>query len=162
VTTDNDDDNGFVCPEYWGYFADPNNCIKYFVCSAGIPERMTCRKQNGIQLHYNEKNVWCDWPEKVDCGNRPVCDVNDENCDGDNEPTENPIDPTEAPVTVTCESLGHCSTKEEGDLKPLGPCESCFCECSHQSYWQICCPAGLVFNPEKNMCDWQNKTPGCH
>ena len=118
--------------------------------------------ENGIQLHYNEEKVWCDWPEKVDCGNRPVCDVNDENCDGDYEPTEHPLDPTDPPVIHTCESLGHCSTKEEGDLKPLGPCEACFCECTHQSYTQLCCPPGLVFNPEKNMCDWKNETPGCH
>ena len=24
--------------------------------------------------------MWCDHPERVDCGNRPICDENDENC----------------------------------------------------------------------------------
>jgi len=74
-------ENDFTCPDRWGYFADPKNCIKYYVCKEGIPTRMTCQKKNGIQLHYNEDKVWCDWPDKVNCGNRPICDINDENCE---------------------------------------------------------------------------------
>jgi hypothetical protein len=49
VTTTDDDEHGFECPEQWGYYADPNNCIKYYVCSAGISERTTCREG---MLHY--------------------------------------------------------------------------------------------------------------
>ena len=109
--------------------------------------------ENGIQLHYNKEKIWCDWPEAVECGDRPVCDINDENCDEVKTPTNAP--------KGTCESLGHCSSKDEGDLKPLGPCESCFCQCSHQSYTQFCCPSGLVYNPDLGMCDWEWDTPGC-
>jgi len=74
-------ENDFTCPDHWGYYGDPKNCIKYYICEEGIPTRMICQKENGIQLHYNEDNVWCDWPDKVNCGNRPICDTNDENCE---------------------------------------------------------------------------------
>ena len=35
---------------------------------------------NGKQECFDPVNTWCDWPERVDCGNRPICDENDENC----------------------------------------------------------------------------------
>ena len=35
---------------------------------------------NGKQECFDEVNIWCDWPERVNCGNRPICDENDENC----------------------------------------------------------------------------------
>ena len=30
---------------------------------------------------YRPSNVQCDYPDRVDCGDRPVCDDNDENCE---------------------------------------------------------------------------------
>ena len=36
---------------------------------------------NGKQECFDEAHIWCDWPERVNCGNRPICDENDENCD---------------------------------------------------------------------------------
>ena len=42
--TSTDDNWEFKCPEPWGYYADPKNCIKYYVCSDRVPERMTCQK----------------------------------------------------------------------------------------------------------------------
>ena len=39
---------------------------------------------NGLQLQYNEDIIQCDFDERVDCGTRPVCDINDENCVPDN------------------------------------------------------------------------------
>ena len=35
---------------------------------------------NGVQLLYRPSNVQCDWPERVECGSRLVCDKNDNNC----------------------------------------------------------------------------------
>ena len=35
---------------------------------------------NGKQECFDPVNTWCDWPERVNCGNRPICDENDENC----------------------------------------------------------------------------------
>ena len=104
----------FDCPSPSGYFADPNNCIKYYHCFEGnVEEHITCPNGklrfctfynlvyiifylnielnfyfilnsiiavNGKQECFDEVNIWCDWPERVNCGNRPICDENDENC----------------------------------------------------------------------------------
>ena len=34
----------------------------------------------GIQEHYAPDRVQCDYPDRVDCEDRPICDENDENC----------------------------------------------------------------------------------
>ena len=44
VTTEKDDK--FNCPDKWGYYGDPKNCIKYYICEAGNPTRMTCQEGN--------------------------------------------------------------------------------------------------------------------
>ena len=36
----------FKCPENWGYYEDPNNCIKYYRCENGVAHSLTCRKGN--------------------------------------------------------------------------------------------------------------------
>ena len=36
--------------------------------------------ENGQQLMYDPNNNWCDWPNRVQCGDRPICDEFDENC----------------------------------------------------------------------------------
>ena len=33
-----------------------------------------------LGLYYRQSNIQCDYPARVDCGDRPVCDNNDENC----------------------------------------------------------------------------------
>lgn len=35
--------SGFDCPENWGYYEDPENCIKYYNCEFGEAESITCR-----------------------------------------------------------------------------------------------------------------------
>ena len=42
-------ENDFTCPDRWGYYGDPKNCIKYYVCKDGIPTRMVCQKGNETQ-----------------------------------------------------------------------------------------------------------------
>ena len=34
-----------------------------------------------MQELYDPEHNWCNFPTKVDCGDRPICDRNDENCD---------------------------------------------------------------------------------
>ena len=43
-------------------------------------KRLISLVANGKQECFDEVNIWCDWPERVNCGNRPICDENDENC----------------------------------------------------------------------------------
>jgi len=42
--TENVAEDGFSCPEDWGYFADPENCIKYYRCEFGSASSNVCRK----------------------------------------------------------------------------------------------------------------------
>lgn len=42
-------ENDFTCPDRWGYYGDPKNCIKYYVCKDGFPTRMVCQKGNETQ-----------------------------------------------------------------------------------------------------------------
>ena len=47
----------------------------------------------GKQELYDIGHNWCDHPERVDCGSRPICDKNDENCiEPDDKTTPTPPD----------------------------------------------------------------------
>lgn len=44
------------------------------------------------QLLYNEDQVECDWPERVECGDRPECDEDNQDCEDHHITTEKPSD----------------------------------------------------------------------
>ena len=60
---------------------------------------------NGVQQLYDEEHVWCNFPNKVNCGDRPICDENDENCD--QAPTTAIPDPTDKPDFECPEPSGY-------------------------------------------------------
>ena len=60
-----------------GYYPDPFNCRKFWICDQDIGTHVTCDKN----YLYDEKNIACDLPDRVNCGGRPVCDECDENCE---------------------------------------------------------------------------------
>ena len=60
--------------------------------------------EDGIQELYDPTHTWCNYPNKVDCGDRPICDENDENCNA--APTTDPTAPTKAPFECP-ESSGY-------------------------------------------------------
>jgi len=62
-----------------GYYADPANCRKYWHCESDYGSSSTHYLCEGSLL-YDEVNVACDWPDLVDCGDRPVCGDCDEDC----------------------------------------------------------------------------------
>jgi len=73
------------CPYPYGYFKDPDDCTKYIICEEGTPRTLTCPKKADennqiIQLLYNYDAVQCDWPYRVSCEDRPICDENYQNC----------------------------------------------------------------------------------
>ena len=39
-------EDDFECPENWGYYEDPENCIKYYNCEFGEAHSVTCRSGN--------------------------------------------------------------------------------------------------------------------
>ncbi len=99
-----------------------------------------------VQELYKEDKQWCDYPENVECKDRPICDTNDQNCS---------LQPTVAPTAcdgITCSS---------GQLEAEGPCSQCFCECNGVAASEICCQEGLVFNPTVNVCDFPYNVPAC-
>ena len=61
---------------------------------------------------YDPNNNWCDWPNHVQCGERPICDEYDENCQNPQKSTT-PIWPkTSTPKpstpkpTIKCQNIG--------------------------------------------------------
>ena len=71
------------------------------------------------QLHWLQEKTWCDYPSNVDCGDRPICDVDDENCVGGS-------------VTDSPGGGGGCSDFEGecqgNEIVDEGECEQCFCQ----------------------------------
>ena len=118
---------------------------------------------------YRPSNIQCDWADRVECGDRPVCDKNDENCHGGSttttlEPakttTQKPSSSTEKPPNpnTLCKNV---KCKGDNEFYPEGDCKQCFCQCDHGIAGEICCPLGLVFNSISNRCDWPYNVVGC-
>merc|ERR1712172_209425 len=80
----------FDCPKPSGFFEDPKNCMKYWQCNNDIAQHHSCDTQNGQQLLFRLSDVQCDWSDRVDCGDRPICDIHDENCIPQPEHTTKP------------------------------------------------------------------------
>ena len=103
---------------------------------------------NGQQLLYRQSDVQCDWPDRVECGNRPWCDENGENCHENHITTSKPNPCDEIP----------CDHGD--DFYPEGKCEQCYCRCVSGAHYENCCAPGLVFDPSKNQCNWPAEV-GC-
>jgi len=93
------------CPYPDGYFKDSGSCDRYYVCDVSHPVSTQCRSQvdsNGqeYQLLYNYDAVQCDWPYRVSCEDRPICDANYENCQCQDARPADPSNPC-AGVTGT-------------------------------------------------------------
>ena len=103
-----------------------------------------------MQEYYNPSDVLCDFPERVDCGDRPVCDANNENC------FEVTTEPPNFCDMITCTSDGWV---------PEGECERCTCECSQGRPYELCCQDGLVWNypggPINPFCDFPANVGEC-
>jgi len=147
----------FECPTPNGLFPDEANCMKYFQCYENVPQVMNCQVTAGQQLLYDPAHEWCNWPDSVDCGLRPICDKNDENCN--NQPTLPPT--TTAPPNL-CDEFGSCSLSDNGALRPQGVCDHCFCECSSGRWQQLCCQPNLIFDGRNLQCNWPYNVPGCN
>jgi hypothetical protein len=138
----------FTCPAANGDFADERNCIKYYHCLNSVAESLTCA-DGGIQLQWDTTEDYCDYPENVDCGLRPICDENDENCS---------LEPTTAPNE--CDAVEDAC--DSGAFVPLGPCESCYCQCvTGEEAVMGCCGENLFWDPNLNVCNFPEQIEGC-
>ena len=87
----------------------------------------------GKQEYYDPGHMWCDHQERVDCGDRPICDKNDENCIEPSTTVTDPSKPTPPPFEcpqpsgyfadpTNCIKYYHCyeGTVEERITCPIG------------------------------------------
>ena len=66
-----------------GWWPDKYNCRKYWHCYHGEGEHLLCQDNFLFNLAYDG----CDYPEEVDCGDRPICGDCDEDCEYQSTPT---------------------------------------------------------------------------
>jgi len=131
-----------------GWYADSWNCRKYWHCLRGQGTHFLC--DNNLQ--YNEKLVQCDWDDRVDCGDRPVCDECDADCHEDEEggsqdPDCGPDD--HHPPTI-------CSGRPDGWYPDEFNCVK-YWHCSGQTGQHFLCPTGLVYESTKIQCDYPDR-----
>ena len=65
---------------------------------------------------YRPSNIQCDWADRVDCGDRPICDKNDENCHGGPQTTPDPEEPSTTTSTTSTAMTPTTTTAIEPDL----------------------------------------------
>jgi len=134
-----------------GLYADQYNCRKFWQCdqnSAGGGYHFTCEED----YLYDPNNKWCDFPDRVHCDGRPICDDCDDNCY-----------PQPSPATTT-EPVGECSelcVEDWGDFE-VGCCSNVFCKCQGGVGFFINCQPGLVFVQSKDQCDYEYNVPCCN
>ncbi|KAF0291691.1 hypothetical protein FJT64_010266 [Amphibalanus amphitrite] len=99
-------DQGFQCPAKDGYFADPDNCRKFYQCVDEYPYDQLCPSG----LHWDDRRKQCDFKDVAECG--PI--------------TTTPGPPTtEDPYKATsCDTancpLPNCFCSKDGTLIPGG------------------------------------------
>jgi len=134
-----------------GLHSDPYNCRKYWNCDGNQGTHYTC---DDDQL-YDAKNHWCDFPENVDCHQRPICDDCDENCHFAPTTTQASTDKDPTDCSEYCLS-------DWGDFE-MGCCNYYFCKCSYGRGTVIPCQnTDTVFVQGKDYCDWRYNVPCCN
>jgi len=129
-----------------GWFGDEYNCRKYWHCYEGQGEHFTCRDN----LLYNAELIQCDYPERVDCGDRPICGPCDEDCHTQPPP----------PTTIPPERCQHECTAD--GLFAEECCGSAFCQCYGGHGYVLHCETGLVFNDASKTCDYPANVACCN
>nr|XP_009859799.2 calcium-activated chloride channel regulator 4-like isoform X1 [Ciona intestinalis] len=153
-------------------FEKPGDCLHFYQCSNGELSILSC--QDGTV--FNPTISVCDYPYNVpQCGGSVVPPFTEPPTlattnEGSGFP---PAEATTIPATTTNEGSGDPPTPTpvtciDGNGKPItGPPFANSADCSH--YYQcsngylysMACPAGLVFNPIHEYCDWPVNVPGC-
>jgi len=136
-----------------GYYPDDWNCRKYWICRGGKGEHHTCPDDSqGVHMMYDLVYDGCNFLTQTDCGERPNCDLCDENC--------------VQPETTTA-NHGNCAHHDcSADSSPdgfyaEGPCENTYCRCVGGVGFLQHCPPSLVFNEPFIQCDFTYNVPGC-
>ncbi|XP_058126424.1 protein obstructor-E [Anopheles ziemanni] len=117
------------CPEPNGYFADAEQCDKYYQCRDGQITEKLC--PDGMVFNdYDLEQEKCDLPFNIDCSKRPKL---------------------QTPIP----SL-HCPRQNGYFASETGACDK-FYYCVDGMFNMITCPEGLVFNPRTGICTWPDE-----
>ncbi|XP_045450258.1 chondroitin proteoglycan 2-like [Melitaea cinxia] len=133
----------WICaePKSDGVLVAHENCNQFYKCSQGEPVALNCPDD----LLYNPDKEYCDWPQSVNCDGRIMPEADDSDSGNDNGPV-NESTPDEAPAI--------CAKPEsDGVLIPHKNCNQ-FYKCSQGEPVALNCPGDLLYNPDKEYCDW--------
>ncbi|XP_063627117.1 chondroitin proteoglycan-2 [Cydia splendana] len=141
-----------------GVLVAHENCNQFYKCSEGSPVALDCP----VNLLYNYEKEQCDWPENVNCEGRnqggngengndkSVEEADKEDGNNDNNGNNNNGggngNPSEA--REICAGKG-----SDGVLVAHENCNQ-FYKCSEGSPVALDCPVNLLYNYEKEQCDW--------
>ncbi|XP_052869087.1 protein obstructor-E [Anopheles cruzii] len=123
------------CPEPNGYFADAEQCDKYYQCRDGQITEKLC--PDGMVFNdYDLDQEKCDLPFNIDCSKRPKYQTP--------KPTQ------------------HCPRLNGYFASETGACDK-FYYCVDGMFNMITCPEGLVFNQRTGICTWPDEAhkKGC-
>ncbi|XP_063701262.1 protein obstructor-E-like [Culicoides brevitarsis] len=124
------------CPEPDGFFADAEQCDKYYACNGGKISERLC--PDGMVFNdFDTAQEKCDLPYNIDCSGRPKLQ--------------------KPQPTLNCPRQNGYFAHEDESI-----CNKFF-YCVDGKFNMIECPAGLVFNPKVGICTWADeaKRVGC-
>ncbi|XP_056643143.1 protein obstructor-E-like [Diorhabda sublineata] len=124
------------CPEPDGYFADAEQCDKYYHCNNGKITEKLC-PDGQVFNDYSSEYEKCDLPFNIDCSSRPKLQ--------EPQPSE------------------HCPRKHGYFAHESRNICDKFYFCVDGKFNPIQCPNGLVYNEKSGICSWPDeaKRSGC-
>nr|AAR06265.1 peritrophic membrane chitin binding protein 1 [Trichoplusia ni] len=137
------------------------NCNKYYICLGGKPIARPCPGN----LLFNPISDQCDWPEKVDCGERVIPDPDDDNNGNDNGGSDNGGSDNGSGDNGGSDSIGggNCDPSEAPTICAADGSNDVLVAHENCNKYYIClggkpiarpCPGNLLFNPNSDQCDW--------
>ncbi|CAF1080126.1 unnamed protein product [Adineta steineri] len=142
-----------------GFIAHPTDCKRYAYCANGVPQTKVCKK--GLLWSQHEK--MCVWPVQSDC---PLKDLNPEpseetkiyasgNARGTMYPPSYSLPNTQRPnpSSNTFRPTIECPPSQSWRVPDPFDC-SIYHECYQGTDILAFCPAQLLYNPEKQICDY--------
>ena len=125
----------------YGFYEDPWNCRKYWECNNGVGTHHICDDD----MLFDPFNIWCEWLDLEDCGDRPICDVCDQNCYS--------IIPV--PPTLDCGHQLDCTTRPDGWYADPWNCRK-YWECDNGVGSHGICGDNTLFDPFHVWCDYSD------
>jgi len=145
------DDEHIKCEDLGpGWFPDEFNCRAFWHCLSdeSTPEHRFCPEPNNDPkaTMFNPRYDGCDFPENVDCGQRPICDECNDNC-------------TDPPPPIDCDHPIDCKDKGTGWYEDPYSCIK-YWNCQGSTATHFICPDGLmakVDEPYNVACDFPDR-----